>query len=157
MQDRNGETPVNTTTQKQSFDAMRILVASREKEAVEAVRDILDQAGEWQITGRHISNGHVDPLYGLTELPNVLVLKVSGAWSDELEAVSSRPADQRPPLVVIAEASDSDAMRMAMRAGARDFLTKPVEPTELVEALRRITRDSAEHTCRKIIPGDYHG
>jgi len=133
------------TKQKQSFGTMKIMVASREKEAVESVRDILDLTGEWQVSGRHISNGHIDPLYGLTELPGALVLKLSSAWSDELEAISSRSADQRPPLVVIAEASDSDAMRMAMRAGAREFLTKPVEPTELVEALRRITRDSAAH------------
>lgn len=136
---------MNTTTQKQSFGAMKILVASREKEAVEAVRDILDQAGEWQITGRHISNGHVDPLYGLTEMPDALVLKVSAAWNEELEAVSSRHTDQRPPLIVIAGESDSNSMRMAMRAGARDFLTKPVEPSELIEALRRITEDSAAH------------
>lgn len=140
------------TKQKQSFGAMRILVASREKEAVEAVRDIIDETGEWHVTGRHISNGHVDPLYGLTEMPDALILKVSCAWSDELEAISLRPVDQRPPLVVIAEASDSNAMRMAMRAGARDFLTKPVEPMELLEALRRITRDSATHQAA----GDDH-
>jgi len=124
---------------------MEILVASREKEAVEAVRDILDHDSEWHITGRHISNGHVDPLYGLTEMPDALVLKVSASWSEELDAISSRDAGQRPPLVVIAEASDAAAMRMAMRAGARDFLTKPVERSELIEVLRRITKDSLTH------------
>ncbi|MGI9264123.1 MAG: AAA family ATPase [Gammaproteobacteria bacterium] len=131
--------------QKASLGAMNILVASREKEAVEAVRDILEQDGDWHITGRHISNGHVDPLYGLTEMPDALVLKVSASWSEELDAISSRDAGQRPPLVVIAEASDANAMRMAMRAGARDFLTKPVERTELIEALRRITNDTVSH------------
>ncbi len=124
--------------------AMRVLVASREKNAVEAVRDTLEQEGDWLVEGRHIDNGHADPLYGLAETPDVLILKLSGAWEEELDAICGRPADQRPPLVVIAEADNADAMRMAMRAGARDFLTKPMDPSELLDVIRRITRDAMD-------------
>jgi pilus assembly protein CpaE len=71
---------------------------------------------------RHIANGHADPLYGLPEMPDLLVLHINGLEGGELAALQERPASARPPMVVVSESGDVTTMRLAMQAGARDFL-----------------------------------
>ena len=87
---------------------------------------------------RLATNGHVDPLHAVTSTPHVLVLHLSAMWRDELAAFGARPADRRPALIVLGPAQDTQIMRAAMQAGARDLLAWPLVAIDLLEALERI-------------------
>ena len=71
------------------------------------------------------TNGHVDPLHGVEELPDVVILHLSHLWREELESFIARPAERRPALILIGATHDMPVMRLAMQAGARDVLPAP--------------------------------
>ena len=123
-------------------DKLRVIVASRDQEAINVLQAALAERDEYAVQTRPIVNGHADPLHGLNSCPDALVLVLSNAWQQELAALVQRAPEQRPPLIAIAEAGDAEAMRMAMQAGARDFLIKPLDRQELNAALDRIAAEA---------------
>ena len=94
---------------------------------------------------RSIRESNPDPL-GCTDKPDLLLLLVSDHWKEELAALSSRPPSERPPVVVGGTKREAAVMRAAMRAGARDFFTHPVEPSDFAEILQEISVD--KHAAR---------
>jgi pilus assembly protein CpaE len=71
----------------------------------------------------------------------VLLLHLGTTWREELESLMRLPADQRPALLLLGPANDAAVMRLAMQAGARDFLNLPFVEQEMVDALARVARD----------------
>lgn len=123
---------------------LKILIAGRDKPALEALANTVagTVTGQTQdISIRHISNGHADPLYGVEEIPDLLIFHAGSAGEAELEALIERPAEKRPVTLVIGPAGSTALMRMAMKAGARDFLEDPVDIEELNETLAQISKD----------------
>lgn len=120
----------------------RLLISSRDAQALASMQAISSQIPGLQVMTRLVSNGHTDPLYGLEEFPDFLLLWVSHLWRDELEALLQRPLHERPPLLVCGALDESEGMRMAMQAGARDFLPAAVVEVELLGALQRMLRES---------------
>ena len=101
---------------------LRLLLAGRSKDAIDNLQTHLSSRRRLDVKLRHIVNGHADPLYGLSEMPDLLVLHINGLEGGELTALLERPASARPPMVIVSESGDASAMRIAMQAGARDFL-----------------------------------
>jgi len=94
-----------------------------------------------------MGNGHCDPLYGLdkNDFPDLVLFLQSGeSWDEELHEYASRPIDQRPPLIVLGREDHEGAMRAAMKAGARDFLTEPVQFDEIIESIRQVVEEIQE-------------
>lgn len=118
-----------------------ILIAGRETPLRESVRQILMGQPDLQVTQRAEESAYADPLQGLTSLPDILVVVLGARWDDTLRSLASRPAGQRPPMIVIGPGTDSQVMRRAMQAGARDYFSPPVPPGELLQALRLIIRE----------------
>lgn len=129
---------------------LQVLLVSRHKDTLDALEAILRKHPGIKIDRKLIVNGHVDPLHGLDTLPDTLVLHLGDTWQAELESLASRPADRRPPLVVVGSASDTNMMRLAMQAGARDLLPLPLVEADLIAALTRVERD--HHAARP--PGE---
>jgi pilus assembly protein CpaE len=121
----------------------KLLIAGRSKEAIKDLQEHLQSHNHQDVQVRHILNGHADPLYGLSDLPDLLILHVNGLEGGELEALLERPVAVRPPIVVISETDDPAAMRFAMKAGARDFL-RHSEITEVVESVNAICDELTE-------------
>jgi pilus assembly protein CpaE len=94
------------------------------------------------VNTRLVTNGHTDPLYGLEQMPDFLLLRVSHLWREELAALLQRPAQERPPLLVCGPLNEREGIRLAMQAGARDFLPEPVAEEELVAALGRMLTEA---------------
>jgi FixJ family two-component response regulator len=71
------------------------------------------------------------------ETPGCIVVDLSmpGLSGLELQQVLARAADRRP-VVFISGRSSVEASVRAMKAGAVDFLTKPFDEADLVEAVR---------------------
>jgi pilus assembly protein CpaE len=120
----------------------RLLISSRDTRALNRLQEISQRVPGLQVSTRLVSNGHTDPLYGLEELPDFLLLWVSHLWREELAALLQRPAHERPPLLVCGPLDEREGMRMAMQAGARDFLSDAMVEAELLGALQRMLRES---------------
>jgi len=117
---------------------LNILVVSRKKEVIDGVARVLDSLPDANVQQRLATNGHVDPLHGVTSLPHVLILHLGAMWREELAAVATRPADRRPALIVLGPVQDTQIVRAAMQAGARDLLAWPLVGLDLREAVERI-------------------
>jgi pilus assembly protein CpaE len=97
----------------------------------------LDKHAEYQVKVRVIANGHEDPLYGVTELPDLLLLHY-GAGNSELAYLAANGAREKLALIVVGPVNDPDAMRLAMRAGARDYLPDDTSESDLRASVARV-------------------
>jgi pilus assembly protein CpaE len=132
------ETSLSTATGK---TGLRLLISSRDATALRDLQSVCQRMPSLEVSSRLVSNGHVDPLYGLERMPDLLLVRVSHLWREELAALLQRPAHERPPLLVCGVLSEQDGMRLAMQAGARDVLPEPIVETELVAALSRLVTE----------------
>lgn len=123
---------------------LRLLVSSRDADALTRLKTLAQQLPGLQVSTRLVSNGHTDPLYGLEQMPDLLLLHVSHLWREELAALQQHPLQQRPPLLVCGPQDDRDCMRMAMQASARDFLPEPLVEQELLAAISRIALEARD-------------
>ncbi|OHC30167.1 MAG: hypothetical protein A2Y50_10970 [Pseudomonadales bacterium RIFCSPLOWO2_12_59_9] len=134
-----------------SKQSLRLLISSRDAVALHHLEDISQRASGLQVSTRLVSNGHTDPLYGLEQLPDFLLLGVSHLWREELAALLQRPAHERPPLLVCGPLNEHEGMRLAMQAGARDFLPEPVAAEELLAALSRMVKETRGSSSGKLL------
>ncbi|MGX1187699.1 pilus assembly protein CpaE [Pseudomonas sp. F-14 TE3623] len=132
------ETPVASSTGK---TGLRLLISSRDATSLRDLQSVCQRMPSLEVSTRLVSNGHVDPLYGLDRMPDLLLLRVSHLWREELAALLLHPAHERPPMLVCGLLSDQEGMRMAMQAGARDVLPEPIAEAELVAALNRLVME----------------
>lgn len=120
---------------------LRVLLASRSAAALELLSASLAGAKGLACSTRVISNGHTDPLFDLHPMPDVLVLRFDAESLAELAALAESNPDSRPPLIVVGPAGSPEAMRLAVRSGARDFLAEPLNPEELIAVLERLRNE----------------
>jgi len=128
---------------------LQILTVGRDREELTQLGIALSKAPGLQVDSRHVTNGHVDPLYAVSTLPDVLLLCLSANWREELQALAERPPAARPPVVVIAPSGDPQIMRLSMQAGARDFYTRPVDVKDLLSTLQQMEEYSAMNQADK--------
>jgi pilus assembly protein CpaE len=122
---------------------IKVLIAARSKPAAETIQALLAQNPACQTELRLITNGHVDPLHGLESVPDLLLLHhVPG--QRELPGLVTSDASDRPPLVIFGPDGGAECVRLAMRAGARDYLTEPVDSAELNGIVAAISGDVAK-------------
>ncbi|MCG6657313.1 AAA family ATPase [Halomonas campisalis] len=127
---------------------LEILLAGRERGELEALESLLLSQGDIQVSSRLMVNGNVDPLQGVAPLPDALVLLVGEHWEAELMALCEQPAAERPPLLVVGPKGNVELIRLAMRAGARDFFSPPIDDAEIFHFLRELARDRREDPSR---------
>jgi len=134
---------------------IRVLLASRAPAPLRALQQCLASHGKFEVHARLITNGHTDPLYGVPFDPDLVVLRFDAEHLAELAAWTAAAA--RPPLIVVGPAANSEAMRLAIRAGAKDFLAEPVAAGDLIAVLERVHAESAEISRRSSGPtGSLH-
>lgn len=119
---------------------LKILVAGRNRDALEELSGRSEFSGG-DIEIKHVNNGHADPLYGLVEFPDLLVFHMGLGDDEELQCLVERPADAKPAMLVIGPAGNTRFIRMAMQAGARDYLEEPLEEAELRKAMDRFEQE----------------
>lgn len=121
---------------------LHLLISSRDANALQSLHGICRRVPGMQVETRLVSNGHTDPLYGLEHKPDFLLLRVSHLWREELAALLQHPIQDRPPLLVCGPLDEREGIRLAMQAGARDFLPEPVVAEELLAALSRMVMET---------------
>lgn len=120
---------------------LKVLVASRSAEALRILGASLEGLPQVSFTTRLINNGHTDPLHDARPMPDVLVLRFDAESLAELATLAKTSPDTRPPLIVVGPAGSADAMRLAVRSGARDFLAEPLNVDEFVAAIERLRHE----------------
>ena len=110
----------------------RILVVDDEPANVELVHSVLEPAG---FTNLH---GLTDPREVLAlcriNQPDILILDLKMPHLDGFEVIRqirSEFPDQFIPILVLTSDGSREAKQQALSSGARDFLTKPLSPSEL--------------------------
>jgi pilus assembly protein CpaE len=116
------------------------MVAGRSK-TVLGVLDKQLQNPNYKVRQRHVSNGHSNPLYGISELPDILVFHLSALGEDEVNSLFENPAESRPATIIIGPADNMKCIRLSMQAGVRDYLEEPLNEEELQASLDRICSD----------------
>jgi pilus assembly protein CpaE len=122
---------------------LRILLVSRSGTVADAVVDCLQDDPQYSITKKIVSNGHTDPLNNITSKPDVLLLHYNPG-NLELVHLVDAATENRVPLIVLGPAGDPEAMRLAMQAGASDYISQPLQQDDLRGALDRINERKAE-------------
>jgi pilus assembly protein CpaE len=97
---------------------------------------------EYDVNVRVPTNGHSDPLYGLSDSPEILLLHSANGQS-ELRYLADHGIRDQVPLIVCGPANDMEAMRLGMQAGARDYLPEDIPATDLLSSLARIRDESS--------------
>jgi pilus assembly protein CpaE len=119
----------------------RVLLASRSKPALQALQACLQGVGGFECRTRLMTNGSADPLSGLDWAPEIVVLRFDGEHLEEITAWAATDAAARPALIVVAPAGQPEIIRLALRSGAKDFLTEPTTKSELLSALQRLQQE----------------
>ena len=122
-----------------------VLLASRSKPALTELLEKLSNETRYDLRSRHVENGHADPLYGLSFVPDVIVMALNERGHIDLAEINKQAAAQRPPTIVLAEQGDAQTMRLAMQAGARDFLPGALNLEELLASIDR----AVAHTVKR--------
>jgi pilus assembly protein CpaE len=121
----------------------KLLLASRSKPALQELAAKLEKEGRFELQLRQIDNGHADPLHGLSFVPDVVVFALTERGHQDLSELTKEPHAHRPPMIVTAAQGDAQTMRLAMQAGARDFLPGSLSTEDLVASVDRAAAQSA--------------
>lgn len=127
---------------------LEVLLAGRSRQELDSLEKILDARGDVHVSTRVLVNGHADPLKDVFPLPDALVLVVSQNWQAELEALRERPGSG-PDLLVVGESGNAELIRVAMRAGAKDFLSPPVDEGEISQFVSQLLRNKHTESSQK--------
>lgn len=119
---------------------LKVLTAGHSQETMNSLQQVLSKESNVKSASRLI-NGNADPLKGIRDLPDVLLLEVSQNWEEELAAVNARPSSVRPTILAMGPSNDPDLLLRGMRMGVRDFLTVPIDKAEVVSALTQIQEE----------------
>jgi pilus assembly protein CpaE len=123
------------------YGSLKTLAVSRDPGLLKGIEDALSGALGRNLRTRLVVNGHTDPLHGVDCPCDVLILHLGPTWREELESLVRMKPEARPGLIVIGDASSTQAMRLSMQAGARDFLPLPLVADDLIDAIARAALD----------------
>ena len=121
----------------------QITLASRSLQALEKMTEALANTRNLACRTRHLADGQFGPLLQAKPAPDVLVLHFEPGNVTELTTLAEAAPESRPPVIVVGPAGDADAVRLAVRSGARDFLPDSMLMVELGAAVERVLQDSS--------------
>jgi pilus assembly protein CpaE len=118
-------------------EKFRVLIVDDVAETRENVRKLLQFETDIEVVGAaRTGKEAVQQTFDLK--PDVVLMDINMPDMDGITATETiRQRDQIVQIVILSVQGDSNYMRRAMLAGARDFLTKPPMADELISAIRR--------------------
>ena len=105
-----------------------------------ALSELLERRGGMQIVGR---TGNADEAIRLArdEKPDLVVMDLRMPDADGLVILGRmRDAAMTTPVIILTVSDAEEDMGAALRAGARGYLLKDMEPDDVVEAIQRAAR-----------------
>jgi pilus assembly protein CpaE len=119
-------------------DNIRVLIVDDLPETRENVRKLLQFESDIEVIGQ-AGTGEQAIEMAKEHQPDIILMDINMPGIDGIGA-SQRISElvPRSQIIIMSVQSDSDYLRRAMLAGARDFLTKPFGGDELIAAVRRV-------------------
>src|SRR5437773_7732081 len=118
--------------------AIRILLADASRITTMGIRQVIEKESDMEIIG--VASDGEEAVAKTNELePDVLVIGVDAPWVSGIQA-TQRVRRELPAVgVIILTAQDQEQILFeAIRAGAAAYLHKDCEPTELIDAIRKV-------------------
>ena len=136
--DNSSATAADTTS---TSSPLRVIIADDHKEARRNTRLMLALVPGVRVVAM-ARNGREAIELAEEHKPHIAIMDINMPEVDGITAIKSMRKRQ-PDLmfIVISAERESDTLRQAMSAGAREYLIKPYTSQELIDALRRISRD----------------
>lgn len=120
----------------------RLLLVGHHHDALKFLERKLAGIPDIGIELKTLDSDRFAPLFSKELSPDILLLRLGVEAHAELAALAAVPPDVRPPAIVIGDTQDGEVMRLAMRAGARDFLSDGVPEAELAAAVHAILSEA---------------
>jgi len=116
---------------------INIVVVDREMASRSSIKGTLTQMGVRVVGETEAMGSGLSLVSGLR--PHILIMELAGNPDQALQAVS-KIKNEAPEMGVILTARDSSPQLIlrCMRAGAQEFLARPIDPRELAEAVKRL-------------------
>ena len=121
--------------------AVNVAIVGHSSTGLNNIEEALHEDPELDVTRKLLRDYVVDPFEDLPVTSNVIVLDLGENWRDVLDTVASRVRRNRTPIILVGPADDTEMMRLALRAGARDFQTQPLYPAELISSIHRLANE----------------
>ena len=136
------------------FKQNKVLVTGTDRMKIFDLVALFESQHKYQLQTKVIPTGEHDLLGTLPEQPSIIVLILDSNWKDMLEKFSTVPRSQRPELIVIADEFYSDVMQLAMRIGARDYISLEQVGDYLLPTLEQlageVSSEYAKHSGKLI-------
>lgn len=136
-------------------EKIKVLIVDDVAETRENIRKLLTFEADIEVVGAARSGREAIQLS--QELnPDVVLMDINMPDMDGISATEQ--IRQRMPstkIIILSVQSDSNYMRRAMLAGARDFLTKPPMADELISAVRRAGLMAQEEKSQAAVQASY--
>ncbi|MFQ5848883.1 MAG: response regulator [Candidatus Methylomirabilales bacterium] len=123
----------------------KILAVDDDPRALEALEAVLKGAGLEVLT---VSGGEKALRVARVAVPDVVLLDLvmpGMSGHEVLRELKARAETSDIPVVVVTAVDESEEKEAAIRAGADDFLAKPVEPRELLVRIRTLLKVKRLH------------
>lgn len=121
-------------------EKIRVLIVDDVAETRENIRKLLQFDAQIEVVGAS-RNGLEGVDLAIETQPDVVLMDINMPDMDGISATEAiRKKVPHTQIVILSVQGDSNYMRRAMLAGARDFLTKPIDVDELTAAIRRAGR-----------------
>ncbi|HRN50531.1 MAG TPA: response regulator [Anaerolineales bacterium] len=121
-------------------EKIRVLIVDDVAETRENIRKLLQFDAQIEVVGAS-RNGLEGVDLSIETQPDVVLMDINMPDMDGISATEAiRKKVPHTQIVILSVQGDSNYMRRAMLAGARDFLTKPIDVDELTAAIRRAGR-----------------
>jgi len=118
-------------------EKIRVLIVDDISETRENIRKLLQFESDVEVVGA-ANSGRIGIELAKEHKPDVVLMDINMPDMDGITATELiRQANPYTQIVILSVQGDTNYMRRAMLAGARDFLTKPPGVDELTTAIRR--------------------
>jgi class 3 adenylate cyclase len=124
---------------------MLVLCVDDHADSRQLVADVISSIGLDSLTA---ANGPDALELALQRMPDLIILDVNmpGMTGIEVcERLKSSPVTTKIPIIMLTAMGDIDHRVRGLKAGAEDYLTKPVNPRELIERVRTRLRAKTEN------------
>ena len=131
---------------------IKVVIADDHRLMIEAVRCVLDAAGDFEVVGEATSGAQVLPIVSRTN-PDVVVLDLRMPGADGLKCLDwLRSRHESVKVVVLSAVDDPDSIQAALNRGASAFVGKHVDPRDLPSVVRQVVDESVYHALAHAIP-----
>ena len=130
--------PKNNNTMS---DIVNVTIVGHSSSGLNAIEQVLQDDAGIDLTRKLLLEGAADPFEDLPQTSNVMLLDLGDNWRDVLVSVASRSRRNKTPMIVIGPDGNTEMIKLALRAGARDFQTRPATSQELRLSIRKVENE----------------